>query len=83
MTLMFNLIYIILLIFLFFAVKGLFDPQTWSNFWTFMAGDYPMLWDKYFTQYLSLSSPITLVISTMLILGIVRAVIERKKHDYR
>ncbi len=82
MRLIFNTTYIVLLITLFYAVKGMIDPQTWSNTLTFIAGDYPMLWDKYFASYLSLSSPITLVIFAIFILGIVRAVME-KKREYR
>lgn len=82
MKIIFNIIYIVLFITLFYAVKAGFDPKTWSKFWTFMAGDYPMLWDKYFALYMSLNSPIILVMLALAVLGIVR-VFTVKKHEHR
>ncbi len=95
MKLIFNSTYIVLLFCLFYAVKSMIDPKTWSTVTRIVAGDYPMFWNKYFSSdypmiaekyfvgWFTLSSPITHVLLAIVVLGIVRVVVERKKHEYR
>jgi len=74
-----NTLYIALLIALFYAVKASFDPTAWSNFWTFMAGDYPELWRKHISPNLpSITHPIVLIVLAIIALGFIRGLIVKK-----
>jgi len=77
--LLFTLIYVCLLVALFYAVKATIDPQTWNNFWAYLAGDYPLVWKRHIEPNLPpLDHPVVMIILAIFVLQLVGGLMSKK-----
>ena len=54
----------------FYMLKAQIDPVAWDNFWTFMAGNYPDLYNTHFRDRMPnlLTNPLTLLFVAVVVL---------------